>query len=59
MFKVVDKVADRNMNFDESKKQVKRILLEELQGKAFQKWIAQLKEKSVIEIKYDLLEKIN
>ena len=59
LFKVVDKVADRNMNFDESKKQVKRVLLEELQSKTFQKWIVQLKEKSVIEIKYDLLEKIN
>ena len=59
LFKVVDKVADRNMNFDESKKQVERVLLEELQSRAFQKWIVQLKEKSVIEIKYDLLEKIN
>ena len=59
LFKVVDKVADRNMSFEESKKQVKQFLLEELQAKAFQKWIVQLKEKSVIEIKYDLLEKIN
>ena len=59
LFKVVDKVSERNMNFDESKKRVKQILLEEIQGKAFQEWIIKLKEKSVIEVKYDLLEKIN
>jgi hypothetical protein len=46
------------MSFDESKKQVKQVLLEELQNKAFQEWVVQLKENSVIEIKYDFIEKI-
>jgi len=58
LFKVEDKVEERKMSFEESKKQVEKILLEELQGSAFQKWLVQLKEKSEIEIKYDLFEKI-
>lgn len=58
LFKVVDKVKERKMSFDESKSQIDRILLQEVQDKAFQKWLAQLKQNSVIEIKYDLLEKI-
>ena len=58
LFKVVDKLEDRKMTFDESKKQVEQVLLEELHDKAFQEWLVQLKEKSVIEIKYDFLEKI-
>jgi parvulin-like peptidyl-prolyl isomerase len=59
LLKVVDKIKEREMSFDESKKQVEQVLLQEVQGKAFQKWLVELKEKSVIEIKYDLLEKIN
>ena len=47
------------MIFDESKKPVEQFLLQEFQDLAFQKWLAQLKEKSEIEIKYDFLEKIN
>ena len=58
LFKVVDKLEDRKMSFDESKKQVKQVLLEELQNKAFHEWVVQLKEKSVIEINYDFLEKV-
>ena len=58
LFKVVDKVKERKMSFDESKKQVENILLEERQGSAFQKWLNQLKAKSEIEIKYDLFAKI-
>ena len=58
LFKVVDKLEDRKMSFDESKKQVEQVLLEELQDKAFQEWVVQLKDKSVIEVKYDFLEKI-
>ncbi len=59
LFKVVDKVEDRKMSFDESKKQIEQILLQELQDKAFQEWIVRLKENSVIEINYDALQKIN
>ncbi len=58
LLKVVDKIKERKMSFDESAKQVEQILLQKLQDKAFQKWLVELKEKSVIEIKYDLLEKI-
>ena len=59
LFKVVDKVEDRKMNFEESKKKVKQILLQKLQDKAFQVWLVKLKEKAVIDINYDILEKIN
>ena len=59
LFKVVDKVDDRKMGFDESKKQVKEALFQELQDKAFQKWLVQLKKKSVIDINYEFFEKIN
>jgi parvulin-like peptidyl-prolyl isomerase len=59
LFKVVDKVGDRKMSFDESKKQVEQTLLQELQSKAFQKWLTQLKDKSVIDINYAFLEKID
>jgi parvulin-like peptidyl-prolyl isomerase len=59
LFKVVGKVEDRKMSFDESKNQIEQILLQELQDKAFQKWLVRLKEKAVIEINYDFLEKIN
>ena len=59
LFKVVDKIEDRKMSFDESKKQIEQVLLQGLQDKAFQKWMIRLKEKSVIEINYDFLEKIN
>jgi parvulin-like peptidyl-prolyl isomerase len=59
LFKVIDKVKERKMSFDESKKQVEQVLRQELQDKAFQSWFVQLKDNSTIEIKYDLLEKIN
>lgn len=59
LFKVVDKVEDRKMSFEESKKQIEQDLLQELQDKAFHKWLVQLKEKSVIEINYEFLEKIS
>jgi parvulin-like peptidyl-prolyl isomerase len=58
LFKVVDKVNERKMSFDESKVNVEKILLEELQDVAFQRWMVQLKEKSKIEIRYEYLEKI-
>ncbi len=59
LFKVVDKIEDRKMSFDESKKQIEQVLLQELQDKAFQKWMVQLKEKSVIDINHEFLEKIS
>jgi peptidyl-prolyl cis-trans isomerase C len=59
LFKVVDKVEDRKMSFDESKKLIEQVLLQELQDKAFQKWLVRLKEKSVIDINYEFLENIN
>ena len=58
IFKVVDKVKERKMSFDESKKQIEKNLLEELQSLAFKKWLIQLKEKSEIDIKYEIFEKI-
>ncbi len=58
LFKVVDKIKERKMSFDESKKQIEKVLLEELQDKAFKSWFVQLKENSMIEIKYELFEKI-
>jgi parvulin-like peptidyl-prolyl isomerase len=59
LFKVVDKVDDRKMGFDESKKQIKKALLQELQDKAFHKWLVQLKKNSAIDINYEFFEKIN
>ena len=46
LFKVVDKIKERKMSFDESEKSVEQFLLQELQESAFQKWLVQLKEKS-------------
>jgi parvulin-like peptidyl-prolyl isomerase len=59
LFKVVDKVDERKMGFDESQKQIKQALFQELQDKAFQKWLIQLKKKSVIDINYEFFDKIN
>jgi parvulin-like peptidyl-prolyl isomerase len=59
LFKVVDKIEERKMDFDESKSRVKKILLQHLQDQAFQKWFLKLKQDSKIEIKYESLEKIN
>jgi parvulin-like peptidyl-prolyl isomerase len=58
LFKVVDKVDDRKMGFDESQKQIKQALFQELQDKAFQKWLIQLKKKSSIDINYEFFKKI-
>ena len=59
LFKVVDKIEERKMDFEESKSRVEKILLEQLQDQAFQKWFLKLKQDSKIEIKYESLEKIN
>jgi parvulin-like peptidyl-prolyl isomerase len=58
LFKVVDKIDDRKMDFDESQKQIKQALLQELQDKAFQKWLVQLKKKSTIDINYEFIDEI-
>ncbi len=59
LFKVVDKIEERKMDFEESKSRVKKILLQHLQDQAFQEWFLKLKQDSKIEIEYETLEKIN
>ena len=59
LFKVVDKVQERKMEFEESRSGIKKILLKDLQDKAFQEWLLKLKRNARIDIKYDVLEKIN
>ena len=58
LLKVVDKIKERKMGFDESKAVIKKILLQDLQDKAFQNWFFKLKKNSRIEINYELLQKI-
>jgi parvulin-like peptidyl-prolyl isomerase len=58
LFKVVGKIKDREMDFEESRSGVKKILLHKLQGQAFQKWFVKLKQDSKIEIKYETLKEI-
>jgi len=59
LFKVVDKVQERKMEFEESRSGIKKILLKDLQDKAFQEWLLKLKRNARIDIKHDVLEKIN
>jgi parvulin-like peptidyl-prolyl isomerase len=59
LFKVVGKIEERKMDFEESRDRVKKILLQHLQDQAFQKWFLKLKQDSKIEINYESLEKIN
>jgi len=59
LFKVVGKVQKRQMDFEESRSSIKKILLRDLQDKAFQKWFLKLKRNARIDIKYDVLDKIN
>jgi parvulin-like peptidyl-prolyl isomerase len=58
LFKVVGKIKERKMDFEESRSRVKKILLHKLQDQAFQKWFVKLKLGSKIEIKYETLEEI-
>ncbi len=58
VFKVIDKKPERKMSFEESKKQIHAKLLREAQERAFQKWVEEIKQKSEIIIKYEVLEKI-
>ena len=59
LFKVVGKVQERKMDFEESRSSIKNILLRDLQDKAFQKWFLKLKRNAQIDIKYDVFDKIN
>ena len=59
LFKVVDKVQERKMDFEESRSSIKKILLKDLQEKVFHEWFLKLKRNARIDIKYDILEKIN
>ncbi len=58
IFKVVDKKPERKMSFEESKKQIHTELLREAQEQAFHKWVEEIKNKSEIIIKYEVLETI-
>jgi len=58
LLKVVDKIKERKMEFDESKAVIKKLLLQDLQDKAFQDWFFKLKKNSRIEVDYELLQKI-
>jgi len=58
IFKVVDKKPERKMNFEESKKQIYSKLLHEAQEQAFHEWVEEIKKKSEIIIKYEILETI-
>ena len=58
IFKVVDKKPERKMNFEESKKQIHATLLREAQEQAFHTWVEEIKKKSEIIIKYEILETI-
>lgn len=59
IFKVVDKKPARQMNFEESKKIIYNQLLRQKQSVAFSIWLVNLKDKSDIEIKHDVLAQIN
>lgn len=59
LFKVVDKIEERKMDFEESKSKVEKILLQHHHDKAFQQWFLELKKNAQIEIDYESLEKIN
>jgi len=58
LLKVVDKIEEREMDFDESKAIIKTILLQNLQDRSFQDWFFKLKKNSRIEVNYELLQKL-
>ena len=59
LFKVVDKIKERKMNFDESKSRIEEILLHDRRDKAFREWLLKLKQKARINIEYELLQEIS
>jgi parvulin-like peptidyl-prolyl isomerase len=58
LFKVVDKVKERKMSFDESRNRIEKHFLEKLQDTTYQSWLIQLKKNAVIEIKNEIFEQI-
>lgn len=58
LLKVVDKIEERKMSFEESRSRVEKILLQDLQNKVFQEWFLKLKKNSRIEVDYESLQKI-
>ena len=59
LFKVVDKKPASQMNFDDSYKIIYNKLMREEQSREFEEWVIKLKNKSDIEIKHEVLDKIN
>jgi len=59
IFKVVEKLPERKMSFEESKAEIYKKLLLEAQEKAFQSWLENLKSRSKIVINYEILETVS
>ena len=59
LFKVVDKVKERKMNFIESKSKIEKLLMQDLHDIALREWLLKLKNNAHINIEYDLLQKIS
>ena len=59
LFKVVEKLPERKMKFEESKAEIHKKLLLEAQEKAFQSWLENLKSRSDIVINYEILETVS
>jgi|TARA_Y100000294_G_scaffold31249_1_gene26473 parvulin-like peptidyl-prolyl isomerase len=55
IFKVIDKKAERKMDFEESLKVIQERLFREAQDKAFQEWLVKLKNNVDIKINHDVL----
>lgn len=55
IFKVVKKKRAKTMTFKEAAKKIKRKIAKEKEKKAFRKWVNQLKEKSIVVIKKNVL----
>jgi peptidyl-prolyl cis-trans isomerase C len=58
IFKVVDKKPARKMNYEESKKIIRKNLLRKKQEKAFKDWVVDLKNKAIIKINYEAIENV-
>ena len=59
LFMVIDRRNGLKMTFEESRQTIQDQLIRERQDKAFQDWLAQLKNNADIKINNDLLEKIS
>ena len=58
ILKVVDKKKTRKMSFKESRNFIQAKLLRKKQEEAFQTWAVDLKNKAIIKMNYDAIEKI-